>query len=439
MLQLILAGLLASATESRAWDVTFGGNARVAEEYNTNIFLTARPHDYAWGQGIDGGWDLLVAGERWGTRLNADFANRWYVPDNNLDYFNQLFSSKNYFLTERSRFGLDARYHLDTALASVDDVTQNLGFVARRVPRTVRVLSPSWLYTLTEKTQMTLGYTYQDTVYEQKDTAQNFPDSVAHIGSLGLTHQWNDRLQLTSSASYTDYSLTSSDQSVKLTNIRVPTVFGLVCCFPGIITQPGITSSIRTASLMAGLDYQFTDTFDLALSAGGQYNETARPAYNIETVPLFQGAVIQSYDQAIEKTSSSTLSEIVAAKASKRFENSDLSLAYDRTLSPNIQGDLITYDNVSLNGTHRFTPHLSTRLSLTFSDRTFPISPGLANSSNRLFGAWSSINWQLAENWLLSGSYQFYYLDFYDLKVNNIANSHALYLNIQYLFDQQKL
>ena len=165
---IVLVAMLFTA-ESPALDITLGADANLVEEYNTNLFLTPAPHNDEWGQGVDGGFDLAVADDRWGTSANARFMNRWYLPDSNLDYFNQFFSWKTYYFTERSRLGLDTQYDMDTALTSLTDPTANLGYVFQRVPQTVRVLSPNWLYNLTERTQMNLGYTYRDTTYDQKN------------------------------------------------------------------------------------------------------------------------------------------------------------------------------------------------------------------------------------------------------------------------------
>ena len=426
--------------ESPALDITLGADANLVEEYNTNLFLTTAPHNDEWGQGVDGGLDLSVADERWGTSANARFNNRWYLPDSNLDYFNQLFSWKTYYLMDRSRLGLDTQYNMDTTLTSQTDQTDptaNLGFVFTRVPRTVRVVSPNWLYNLTEKTQLNLGYIYQDTTYDEKKNVARFPDSEANTGYLGLSHQLTERLQLTGSASYTDYALTSVKTPVQGL-VQVELFPGFNVSVPGTFNIPSVTSSIRTASVMGGINYFFTDTFDITLSAGGQHNETSSPPYTITTEENLFGVTRPGNPIAIPGTSSSTLSEIISARATKRFENGALGLEYDRTISPNIQGALITYDNYSINGSYRFSSQLSTSLNFTYSDRTFPTAQGqIITNSNQLYGARPAINWQWDENWVLSGSYQFYYLSYTDIEAT--ATSHAVFLNIQYLFDKQKL
>jgi hypothetical protein len=396
------------------------------------LFLTPAPHNDEWGHGVDGGFDLAVADDRWGTSANARFMNRWYLPDSNLDYFNQFFSWKTYYFTERSRLGLDTQYDMDTALTSLTDPTANLGYVFQRVPQTVRVLSPNWLYNLTERTQMNLGYTYRDTTYDQKNNPSRFPDSAAHTGSLGFSHQLTEKLELTGSAYYTDYALTGVQSFASVTQ---NTFFGPLTRSQFI---PSVTSTIRTGSLMVGFDYNIDETLNIALSGGGQYNETETPSYDVTFTQKFGSFPPSVNVLHINGSSDNSLSEIAFAKATKRFENADLSLEYNRTTSPNIQGDLITYDNYSINGSYRLSSQLSASLNLSYSDRTFPAAQGQTiTGSNQLIGARPAISWQWDENWVMSGGYQFYRLNYTDTEAT--ATSHAVFLNIQYLFDKQKL
>lgn len=417
---------------SQALEITWDGNAKLAEEYNTNLFLNAGPHSDAWGQGIDGGLNLSFADQHWDSHLGANFNNRVYVNDGSLDYYNQLFAMKNQYFTERSRFGLDAQYNLDSTLTTQADQAANFGFAFLRLPKTTRVLSPNWLYNLSEKTQLNLGYTYQDTAYKKTHTTATFPDSVAHTGSLGLTHQWNERLQLTGSAFYTDYALTNAGRSVSQ---RVPTFFGpfFLGNLPGSVHSPSVTSTIITSGLTGGFNYQLTETFDISASLGGQYNETASPAFTRTTTTL---PGTHGLPQSVQAQSNNTLAEVYSAKASKHFETSDLSLDYSRTISPNLQGSLITYETYAFNAQHKLTPKLSTSLSLSYSDRTFPSQAGQTNASSNYATASSSLNWQLDENWLISGSYQYAKLNYTGSQLS--ADAHSVFFSINYLFDKQQ-
>lgn len=427
---------LAFSAQARALDVTLGGDAKLAEEYNTNLFVTPRPHPDAWGQGIDGAFDLSLADERWGSNISGIFNNRWYVQDNDLDYFNQRFSWKSYYSTERSRFVLNTQYNRESTLTTLADIAADLGYVFQRIPRTVRILSPSWSYYLTEKTKINLNYIYQDTTYDNKKNPGAVVDSAAHTGSGSVTHQLTERLQLTGLASYTDYALTSIDRSVPgLVGVEI--FPGIVFPAPGIFDIPGVKSAIRTASIMAGFNYSITDTFDIAFSGGGQYNWTSAPSYTISTQADLGTGQIPADPISVARKRSDTLTEVFSAKASKRFESSDIGLDYSRSLSPNLQGQLITYDRYSIIGNHHFTGNLTTNLAFSYWDQTYPSTNLQANASRQILTINSTTTWQFDENWAVDATYQFRHLDFGSSPLS--AQSHAIYLNLRYLFDQQKI
>jgi hypothetical protein len=200
---------------------------------------------------------------------------------------------------------------------------------------------------------------------------------------------------------------------------------------------PSVESTIRTASIMAGFSYNVTDTFDIAFSGGGQYNQTSTPSYTITTQADLGSIRIPADPIDVPGNRSDTLTEVIAAKIGKRFESSDISLEYNRTVSPNLQGQLITYDRYSISGNHHFTPYLTTSLAFSYSDQTFPSAGLQADPARQILTIRSGTTWQFDENWAMSAAYQFSRLDFGSSPLS--AESHAVYLNIRYLFDQQKI
>src|SRR5690606_23413455 len=154
-----------------------------------------RPHTDAWGQGLDGGMTLTGIERDWKSAVSANFQNRWYVTDRNLDYFNQFFSWKNSYFTDRSKFALDLQYNNDTTLTSLADLVSSLGYVFERVPRTDRIVSPQWNFAVTPRTMLNVGYNYRDSTYEHSlfDDGRGsnlFPNTRSHLASFDLSHDW---------------------------------------------------------------------------------------------------------------------------------------------------------------------------------------------------------------------------------------------------------
>ena len=423
------AGILSlgCAEPASALEWRFNGDAKIAEEYNTNIFLNApAPKDGAWGQGFDTMGQFGVSDLNWHSRLVGRFNNRWYLPNSSLDYQNQLFNWNADYALERSRFGLDAEYNLDTTLTQAADVASDLGFVFARIPKTTRVLAPNWHYDLSEKTELGLNYSYQDTEYDSKKNLNRFPNSRAHTGSLELSHTWNERLRLFGNATYTDYALTSQDNELVFPNRF----------FDSITLVPGSTTSIRTTTGMAGFDYALSETLQVSLAGGLQYNQTATPKQFVRSYAQFpDGNILLLANRENAASSANSLGEVFSAKIDQRFENSNINLSISRSISPNITGQLFTYETYGVSGQYRFSPLLSGSLSATYSEQTSPAQQNQAAQTLQRLSLQSSLNYQWSEHWVLSGNYQYSQIEY--SQRTETPNNHALYLNLQYLFDQR--
>lgn len=445
---LLLGLVVLDCSPVSALNVTFDANGRLAEEFNTNIFLTPRPHTDAWGQGLDGGMTLTGIERDWKSAVSANFQNRWYVTDRNLDYFNQFFSWKNSYFTDRSKFALDLQYNNDTTLTSLADLVSSLGYVFERVPRTDRIVSPQWNFAVTPRTMLNVGYNYRDSTYEHSlfDDGRGsnlFPNTRSHLASFDLSHDWSPRLKLMASSYYSYYEL-NYPARITVGSVPVPIFPGFVVPFPGIIYSPSITSDIQTANLMLGFKYLLTETVDINASAGAQHNQTHRPASTLLTrIELADGSQQRGPDIPSQRLSSDSFTQIFALSANKRLQSGTVGVQYSRSISPNLLGDLITYDRVALFGQHQFTSRLTTSLNLSYYDQTFPAGNSRTNNipvSQKVtrYGLESQWNWFFEENWSLNAAYRFFYQEF-QLTTNQAATSHGIYFYILHTFDQQRL
>jgi hypothetical protein len=203
---------------------------------------------------------------------------------------------------------------------------------------------------------------------------------------------------------------------------------------------PDITTHIRTANAMLGFQYDVSETIKIAFSGGAQYNEVLSPSYRITTDLRLPNGVTRrfpAFDQAIPASSRSTLSDVISAKASKRFESSDIGFDYSKTVSPNINGVLITYERYSLNGSHQWSPTLRTSLGLSYTDNLSPLAPGSLGFERQYFAVSPSLNWRWTENLDLNAVYSWTQAS--DPAAGSLtAESHAGYLYLQYTFDQHK-
>ncbi|MEE9493706.1 MAG: hypothetical protein V3W04_10065, partial [Gammaproteobacteria bacterium] len=115
---------------------------------------------------------------------------------------------------EHHDFGLDVDFIKDTTLDTELDET---GLVFGRTDRTRQSLRPNWSWRFSERTNLSLSYTYNDIDYD--DNNNGYVDYLSHSGQLSLNRSLNERAIGSLIVSQT---LTDSDNDVlsRVTNLQ---------------------------------------------------------------------------------------------------------------------------------------------------------------------------------------------------------------------------
>ncbi|WP_143735282.1 hypothetical protein [Methylocaldum sp. 14B] len=412
-----IIGLLI-ATDVNAVEYTFQADANVEEEYNTNIFLTPGPHTDVWGTKLGLNTQFSAAEEIWKLDGSIRLDNYFY-DQKGLNTLNQFVSlTGSYFVTERSQFALRGDYIRDSSRTSFIE-TNDLVF--EQVRRNRQTINPSWTYYLSEDTRLGLNYQYDNTEYRNKDNTA-FPHYQIHFGSVGVVHEYSEYLKMNGSFSYTSYSAPES------TTFIPGTLDFQIFRVPGTYENRTEEIMIDYATAIVGFSYSIDETFDVSLAAGGQYNKTEAGSRTI-----FRTAFGDPILDDAEHISSSSLTYLIDARATKRFEVDELNLDYAHTVSPNIYGNLIEADTVTLTGKHKFTPTLTGSAQFSYTDRKTADQRNV-ELNRQLFRARSELIWNWSENWSVIASYQYSRQEI-DV-ISNIPESHAAYLTIRYRWDK---
>ncbi|HYE34752.1 hypothetical protein [Methylocaldum sp.] len=399
-------------------EYTFQADANVGQEYNTNIFLTPGPHTDVWGTRLGLNTQFSAAEEIWKVTGKVRLDNYFY-DQKGLDTLNQFVSlTGSYFATERSQFALRGEYIRDSTRTSFIE-TNDLVF--DQVRRNSQSLNPSWTYSLSEDTSLNLNYQYQNTEYKNKENTF-FPHYQTHVGSVSLIHDYSERLQLNSSLSYVSYSSPGS------TTIVPGTLDFLIFRIPGTYENSSEAIKIDYATAVVGFSYAVDETFDVNLAAGGQYNMTEAGSRTI-----FRDNLGNPILDDAQHISSSSLTYVINAGATKRFELDELSLNYAHTVSPNIYGNLVEADTVTFIEKHKFSPTVSGSIQIFYADRTTADQRNIV-FNRQLLRAQSELSWNWTENWSLSASYQYARQEI-DI-ISDTPESHAVYLTVRYLWDK---
>ena len=391
-------------------EYTFQAEASAGQEYNPNLFLTPQPHKDVWGSNIGLNANFAAAEEIWDVTGSTRFQN-YYYNDSNLDTENIFLTlNGNYSQNERTRWSLRSNYTRDSTRTSFTEVND---LVFQQVGRDSQSLNPSWTYALDEKTSLNLDYRFQGTQYDKTENSP-FPDTQVHTGSAGLLYQYDERLQLNGSFSYTRYTMPGSTTSNP---------------FGPFLTLESVSEDTRIdyADLVGGLTYAFDETFDVGLSGGGQYSMTEAGSRTV-----LRDVLGNELSLGDEHLSSATPTWLLSANASRHFERSEIKFDFSKSSSPNIYGDLIDDTRYSLSANHRFTPSLGGSARIVYAER----GTGQVDSNALLhyYGAQTGLDWSPTENWVVNASYQ-YALQAVDTAEVQPEN-HAVFLNIRYLWDK---
>jgi len=413
----IITGLFL-AVDAEAVAYTFQGDANVGQEYNTNLFLTPGPHTDVWGARLGLNTQFSAAEEIWKLNGNVRLDNYFY-DQKGLDTLNQFVSlTGSYFVTERSQFALQGDYIRDSTRTSFLE-TNDLVF--DQVRRNSQSLNPSWTYDLSENTSLNLGYRYQNTEYKNKENTF-YPHYQTHSGSIGLIHDYSERLQLNGLFSYASYSSPGS------TTIVPGTLDFLIFRIPGTYENRSESIKIDYATATVGLSYAADETFNIKLVGGGQYNMSESGSRTIfrDTFgnPIFTDA---------QQISSDSLTYVINASATKRFELDELSLNYAHTVSPNIYGNLIEADTVTFIDKHKFTPTVNGSIQILYADRTTADQRNVT-FSRQFLRLQSELSWNWTENWSLTAAYQYSRQEI-DV-ISDTPESHAAYLTVRYQWNK---
>jgi opacity protein-like surface antigen len=412
-----IIGLFLTA-DVEAVEYTFQADAIVGQEYNTNLFLTPGPHTDVWGTRLGLNTQFSAAEEIWKLDGKVRLDNYFY-NQKGLDTLNQFVSlTGSYFTNERSQFAFRGEYIRDstrTSFIETDDLVFN------QVRRNSQLLNPSWIYDLSETTSLKLNYQYQNTEYKNTENTF-FPHYQTHSGSIGVIHDYSERLQLNSSLSYVTYlspgSTTVIPGMLDVLNLGIP----------GTYENQSDDIKIEYITAMAGFSYAVDETFKINLAGGGQYNITQ---YNIQTI--FRDILGNPISVSAQHINNDSLTYVINAGATKSFELDDLNLNFTHTAYPDIYGNFIEADTVTFSNKHKFTPKLNGLIQLYYADRTTVDQRNIA-FNHQLFRVQSDLIWNWTENWSITASYQYSRQEI-DI-ISNIPESHAAFLTIRYQWDK---
>ena len=304
-----------------------------------------------------------------GISGNLDLDFRRYEADSDLNDDNASLKIASFYNTERSRVGLDLDFIQDTTL---DSQLEETGFVFERIRRQRANITPSWSYSMSERTRFTTTYSYSDIVYKNADNT-GFVDFTQNSFQASLTRIVNER------------SVASLTLSRFMTN------------------NENDIQSINT-NLQTGVSYRFSETLSTSLFIGIRRTEVEY-SQNSE-IPIRSGNTIIGSFLVASNISNSDWGTTYNASINKSFSQGEMSLSASRSISSDINGQPIEITRIRTVGAYRLTAILTASLNLELYNGETNNSIG--NNLNRdYYVIEPKFRWSPKEFWSFSGSYRY--------------------------------
>ena len=170
-------------------------------EYNSNLLLSALPHDPVYGYWVSPGTKFTGSTENLEVsgRAAADFIQYFGGSDRSLT--NLYFPLSVQYKTERETFAFDGGFTRDNTL--MGELRQT-GVVLAFTQRNLWNLAPSWTHALTERWALQAGYQYSDATYEN-GVPLGLVDYTLHGGSGAVLYQPTELDEVKMTGSYTNF------------------------------------------------------------------------------------------------------------------------------------------------------------------------------------------------------------------------------------------
>lgn len=349
-------GLGSSSASAQEWRLD--RSAWIAPEYSENLRLLPGVTDATFG--LAGGIDFRAekatgAAE---TELRALASGTLYennnIPDDGLILLGAGYTAAS---SERSTLGVTASYVNDSTLDNIADKTDDPGDIdpgitAERVRRNRLELSPSWVYALTERSDVNLRYDFTGVEY----------------GS-GRQDADLDNYLYTSLVGQYLYRLT---ERTTLNAIAQPFLY----------SSPDADSDYHGGMLTTGLEHRFSRVLFGELSAG---------AYTTD---------FDVGDQSARQSGG-----LFSASLLLRGERTRLRALISRDLLPSGSGEMREADQILLATTHSLTPRLDIGLRARVL-KTQDVGVDASEDRDYLLIE-PNVSWQLSERFDLRATYRY--------------------------------
>ena len=376
-------------------------------QYDDNPALTSFAHTSSHGTTISPRVDFGARSLAWQVNGSAGLTRRSYSNENSLGRDSENYAwSTQYNPSERTSFRLDGNLAYASSLVSEASPDPDVGIVVLNKQRKTSGYAPSWTWSMTELTQLNLGY--QKTSVSYKDGLRfGLFDNDSHGVTGGLGYQ-------------------VSPQSRVFVNLGY-----------SIFDVPENSFESNTRNLQGGVSHNFSETLSASLAIGAQKTASEgivrrclqRGVFTFVNGQLFfnPNACAQFGDIFVNQdNTSSTLS----ASLAKQFTVTNLSASLSRSLNTSGFGTLVQTDAFNLQISRSFSSLLTGSLAISAVDYR-SIFGDLTTDDRTFYQVSPSLNWQWTEKLSVGTSLSYRRFKPYS-EPQAAATGRAIYLTVTY-------
>jgi len=358
--------------------------------YNSNLILNSAQDKGTAGYGVTPGVEFAGKTERFEAsgQVAADFIGYYGGVqdssgggDGNKQITNVFVPLKVNYKTEKDLLSFSGGFARDNTLLTE---LQTTGVALNFTQRNHLTANPTWTRRLTEQLSVRAGARFSYAAYERDligGVSSRLVDNRLVGGSGGFLYQLTERDQLELIGSYTEFR-------------TLNTVFPVRASFPGV---------------MMSITHDFDESLTGTLYGG----------------PKFLSSTTEG------RPTSSDLVWVGGARASKRFERTEIEVSISRDLMPSGFGLLIVTNRAEITGSYHVSETLTCSVNVVgaLTDPKTESASGAEFRQRRYASVRPAISWKFSESWEAELSYMYRWRD---LESSPSAQSHATTLMFTY-------
>lgn len=369
---------LAGRGEVQAAEWSMEPSLGIKGEYNSNLILTAAPHEATYGHWVSPTLKLSGATENFDVSWKpaADFVRYYGGVERGLT--NLHFPASVRYRLEKHTLSFDGGFTRDNTLRG--ELLQT-GVVLGFTQRNLWTFSPSWSYAVTERLSFQGTYNYSNAHYES-GARLGLLNYEVHGGTLSMSYQLTERDRLQAIGTYTNFSVPAAN---------------------------ALRSNI--GGIQVSLAHSFTETITATVTGGPQVVSSG-----------IQGRAVQLQDTQVVWVANGHIR--------KQWENGYVELVGGRQINPSGFGLLIRTDRIGVNMAKDLTETLTVSLGgqvFLASSVTSSVAP-IALPTSRYVNVTPMLRWKFDEWWAVDVAYTYGRRDLDSLNQTGIAHAATVML-----------